>query len=226
MSEQITFENYDKPIDYNLVKLQNRLAGISSVIGIQHRLSERFTLLFRDNFFDLPFSSAPALSIGNWTLHTAYAIRATAKALFLSCTFETMGRLDAVIGTGSEYPGIILVAEWESNAFSVFGVNNELDKLWNGANQHKHADAFLFTYCPIDKFFDFIKQVVEVWQGKELIRSTFPSLFLTVVVFRKISRNHEFIFMRTVEVCSATVKLWFDLGFVNLDEYRNYIEHM
>lgn len=224
MSDEITFENYDKPVDYNLKRLEGYLSGISTVVGVQHRLSERFVQLFRENFFDLPFSSSTPINTSNWTHHTYFAIRTTAKALFLDCTFETMGRLDAVIETTSEYPGVILLAEWESKAFSVFGANNELDKLWTGVNQYEHADAFLFTYCSLDNLFDFTKKVVEFWQSKNSTRQNPRSLFLTIVVTRRIGRIDEFIFMRSIEIRPTVVLLWYDLAFVTLEEYKNCAE--
>lgn len=99
-----------------------------------------------------------------------------------------------------------MFAEWESNAFSVFGANNELDKLWMAANQYEHAHAFLFTYCPLDNLFDFIRKVVEFWQSQTSIRQNPPSLFLTVVVVRRTRRNDEFIFMRSIEI-SPTIRV-------------------
>lgn len=226
MNDEITFENYDKPVEYNLKKLEQSLIGISSVSGIQHRLSETFTLLFRDIFADFPLTSfsGGVPNRSNWTHHTYYTIRTTAKSMFLSCTFETMGRLDAVIETYSEYPGIILVAEWETNAFSVFGSGKELEKLWASAEGHKHADAFLFTYCPFNKLSDFTRQVVVFWQSKLSARERHPSLFLNTVVTRRNMRDDEFIFLRTMEISSENVGLWHDVGFVELEDYRSCIE--
>lgn len=115
MSTEITFKNYDQPLIANLEHLKQLLSGKSAVVGVRHRLSEAFTRLFRENFLDLPLTPAlkSAPNRSNWTHHIYYAIRTTAKAMYLSCTFETMGRLDAVIETMFDYPGVILVAEWE-----------------------------------------------------------------------------------------------------------------
>ena len=132
--------------------------------------------------------------------------------------------LDAVIETISDYPGVILVAEWESTAFSVFGPGNELEKLWLAVNNQKYADAFLFTYCPLSKLSDFITQTVDFWQSKKSLRETFPRLFLTIVATRKILRDDEFIFMRTFEIDSDVVGLWHDLGFVEFDDYKSCVE--
>ena len=223
MADQISLENYDQPLDYNLNKLRTSLSDLSPVIAVQHRLSERFTLLFREQFADIPFDTTQPRNKSNWTHHTYFAIRTTAKALALDCTFETMGRLDAVIETFSEYPGVILLAEWESDAFSVFGSGNELEKLWSGVNEHDHADAFLFTYCPLDSLYDFTKQVVEFWQGRESARQKQPSLFLTVVALGRIGRHEHFPFMRTIEISPTTVALWYDISFVDEEGYRNAI---
>lgn len=57
MSTEIVFKNYDRPLVANLEKLVELLSGRSRVIGVQHRLSETFTRLFRDNFLDLPLTS-------------------------------------------------------------------------------------------------------------------------------------------------------------------------
>jgi hypothetical protein len=94
MTTEIIFKNYDKPLAHNLERLKELLRGKSGVVGVQHRLSDAFTLLFRENFLDLPLPSSinTAPNRSNWTHHTYYAIRTTARVLGLSCTFETMGR--------------------------------------------------------------------------------------------------------------------------------------
>ncbi len=226
MSTEIVFKNYDQPLIANLEQLKQLLSGKSAVVGVHHRLSDAFTRLFRENFLDLPLT--PALKIApnrsNWTHHIYYSIRTTAKAMYLSCTFETMGRLDAVIETMFDYPGVILVAEWESNAFSVFGQGNELEKLWLAANNQKYADAFLFTYCPIGRLSEFIIQTVDFWQSKTTLREMFPRLFLNVIATRKKMGNDEFVFLRTLEIDTETVALWHDLGFVELDDYKSCLE--
>lgn len=226
MSTGITFKNYDQPLIANLEHLKQLLSGKSAVVGVRHRLSEAFTRLFRENFLDLPLTPAlkSAPNRSNWTHHIYYAIRTTAKAMYLSCTFETMGRLDAVIETMFDYPGVILVAEWESNAFSVFGPGNELEKLWLAVDNQKYADAFLFTYCPISRLSEFIIQTVDFWQSKSTLREMFPRLFLTVIATRTKMGNDEFVFMRTLEIDSDIVGLWHDLGFVELDDYQSCLE--
>ncbi len=70
-----------------------------------------------------------------------------------------IGRPDAVIRTVDEYPGIVLAAEWETYALSVFGEHRELEKLWTAADAQPHADAFRFTYCPVESLYDVIRWV-------------------------------------------------------------------
>ena len=149
MSVEITFKNYDQPLTANLQQLAHLLNGKSRVVSVQHRLSETFTRLFRDNFLDLPIVSTlnTEPNRSNWTQHTYYAMRTTAKALYLSCIFETMGRLDAVIETVFDYPGVVLVAEWESDAFTVFGQGKELEKLWFAVENHKYACLLYTSRC-------------------------------------------------------------------------------
>lgn len=219
MNSEINLDNYDKPLDFNINRLAASLQGLSPVISIRHRLSERFTLGFRENFSELPLSTTRPRNRSNWTQHTSFAIMAAAKSLFLCCTFEVMGRLDAVIETTSENPDVILLAEWESNPHSVFGVNNELEKLWVGTNQHKVADAFLFTYCAHDNLMDFVKKVVEFWQGNKTTRAIGPTLFLTAVVYQRTQATEKFIFLRTLEIDSEKVSLWHDISFVDLSDY-------
>ncbi len=226
MSTDLTFKNHDQPLVSNLEKLGQLLNGRSAVAGVQHRLSDTFTLLFRENFLDIPLTSSlnVAPNRSNWTQHTYYAIRTTAKAMYLSCTFETMGRLDAVIESVGDYPGIILVAEWEANAFTVFGSGGELQKLWNAVESQKYADAFLFTFCPLNRLSEFILRTVDFWQSKGSLRETFPKLYLTVIATHKAMRDDQFIFMRTLEIDTKIVGLWHDLGFVELDDYKACIE--
>ena len=223
MSDQALIKDYDKPLDRNVEGLRLCLAGVSSVSGIQHRISELFVSLFLENFVDIPPSLEESLNWSNWTHHTYFAVRTTAKILGLVCTFETMGRLDAVVRSLDEYPGVILVAEWETVSSSIFGEHRELEKLWAGVQAHEHADAFIFTYCPVDSLYDFTKKVVQYWQNQESERPNPPSLFVTTVVHRKVKRSNEFVFIRTLEIRKSTVLLWHDLGFVSGDDYLKCI---
>ena len=226
MGDQLLIKDYDKPLSRNLEKLQGCLADVSPVVGVQHRISEMFVALFLENYADIPVSVEEAINWSNWTHHTYYAIRSTAKLLGLICTFETMGRMDAVIQTMDEYPGIILAAEWETNALSIFGEHRELDKLWTAADAQAHADAFLFTYCPIESLYDVTRKVVEFWQGKESSRESPPSLFMTTVAHRRVKRSNQFVFVRTMEVRKSAVQLWHDLGLVSTPDYLECIERL
>lgn len=219
MSNEILVKEFDKPLQQNIERLQESLNGISKVRGIQHRLSESFVLHFLSHFVDTPLTSSNSLSKSNWTHHVYFAIRSAAKALYLGCTFETMGRLDAVIDTMSDYPGVILIAEWESNPLSIFGENNELEKLWNGTHQHHNADAFLLTYCSIEGLEEFTKRVVEFWQPRKSVRENFPSLFLLTIAYKQEKRVQKFLFIRSLEITASEVLLWHDLAYVDTEEY-------
>ncbi len=222
-TEQIIIEEYDKPIPGNLERLRECLTGLSQVSGVQHRTSEEFVSLFLHNFCDFPLAINESLNKSNWTHHVYFAIRSTAKTLYLCCTFETMGRLDAVIETVDKYPGVVLVAEWENEARSIFGEHKELEKLWAGTNQHQRADAFLLTYCPAEDLLDFTRKVVEYWRTQSTSRKTYPSLFLVVVVYKREKRNHKFMFIRTQEITQSSLFLWHDLGLVTSEEYLECI---
>ncbi|MCU0508017.1 MAG: hypothetical protein MUC34_06415 [Anaerolineae bacterium] len=134
--------------------------------------------------------------------------------------------MDAVIDTGDDYRGVILVAEWETNAQSIFGEHRELEKLWSAANRQPCADAFLFTYCPVESLYEMTHRIVEFWQGRESSREIPPSLFLIVVVTRPEKRTTKFLFVRTVEIQKSVVYLWHDLGFVEDQEYLECIERL
>jgi hypothetical protein len=185
-----------------------------------------FVLRFLECFADVPLSQQENLSKSNWTQHVYYAIRSAAKAMALGCTFETMGRLDAVIDTLGDYPGVILVAEWESDSGSVFGANNELDKLWKAANQHCDADSLLFTYADIEQLQDFTKQAVAFWQSQSSGRESRPSLFLITIVTQREKRSQKFLFIRTMEIAPSVVRLWYDLPFVDTTEYLKHVERL
>jgi hypothetical protein len=224
MNDEIIIKEYDRPLPINVEKLQKSLDGRSKVVGVRHRISENFISLFLDYFADTPLSANENLSKSNWTHHVYFAFRSAAKILYLGCTFETMGRLDAVIDTLDDYPGVILVAEWESDAASVFGGKNELSKLWNGSQQHPEADAFLLTYCNVEKLNDFVKQVAHYWQSQVGIRKNHPSLFLVIVACEQEKRNQRFLFVRTLEISSSTVFLWHDFSFITDEEYLKALD--
>jgi hypothetical protein len=226
MNSPAIITNYDKPLQCNIQRLEHCLDGVTLVEGVQHRLSETFISLFLYNYFDLPTTVNEALSISNWTHHTYFAIRSTAKLLGLVCTFETMGRLDAVIDTGDGYPGIVLVAEWETNGLSIFGEHRELEKLWSAANGQPYADGFIFVYCPVEKLYEVTRRIVEFWQDKESSRETPPSLFVGIVATRYEKRNTQFLFVRTMEVQKSVVKVWHDLSFVDAVDYLECVEKL
>ena len=119
----------------------------------------------------------------NWTYHTAFSIKKTAQIMYLNCVFETQGRLDGVIQTYEDEPKIILMAEWEWECQSVFGKEKELEKLWNGTSNVKNANAFLITYCADSEYQEFVRKVVEYWQGKDSTRKrNYPILYLTTAI--------------------------------------------
>jgi len=224
MNDEIVVKEYDRPLPSNIEKLQEVLGSACKVIGVRHRLSENFVSLFLDYFAETPLSPSENLSKSNWTHHVYFAIRSAAKTLYLGCTFETMGRLDAVIDTLNDYPGVILVAEWESDASSIFGKDNELEKLWNGVQQHSEADGFLLTYCSIEKLNDFIKQVAQYWQSQTSTRENPPSLFLVVIAHEQEKRTQKFLFVRSLEISSSNLFLWHDFGFVPTKEYLDSLD--
>jgi|GEM_PF-6133211 len=224
MDDDIVIKEYDRPLPDNIENLQKVIGNTCKVIGVRHRLSENFVLLFLDYFAETPLSSSQNLSKSNWTHHVYFAIRSAAKTLYLGCTFETQGRLDAIIDTLNDYPGVILLAEWESEPSSIFGKDNELEKLWSGVQQYPEADGFLLTYCRVEKLNDFIKQVAHYWQSQISARENPPSLFLIVIAYEQDKRNHKFLFVRSLEVSSSTLYLWHDLSFVTTEKYLQSLE--
>lgn len=224
MSDKHIIVEYDRPLPQNIEHLQKSLDHVSTVRGVRHRISETFVLQFLEYFADTPLTAGDNLTKSNWTHHVYFAFRSTARTMYLGCTFETMGRLDAVIETLNEYPGVILVAEWESEPASIFGSGKELDKLWRGTLRHRNADGFLLTYCNIAEMNDLTKQVVEFWQGSKSYRDNFPSLFLVVIAFKQDKKSQKFLFVRSMEITASEVLLWHDLPFVPTDEYLEAVQ--
>jgi hypothetical protein len=223
--EHTIIKEFDRPIPTNIEKLKHHLRGVTQVIGVQHRVPDLFIDLFLYNFIDFPLANSDILNKSNWTHHVYYCIRSTAKTLSLGCTFETMGRMDAVIDLGGDL-GAALVAEWESDADSVFGTHKELEKLWTGANQYQYANGFLLTYCPIESLMSFTKKVVQFWQSQSTNRETPPSLYLVVVVTKQEKRSEKFLFIRTIEITCSAVALWYDFGLCDTKEYLEYISSL
>lgn len=199
------------PTDEVVKETERNLEGVTSVVPVQHRWAESFALVFRENFLNMPsYTLMSGASKSNWTHHTAFEIRETAEILGLSCVFETMGKLDATIYTGGDPNKVVLMAEWESDCQTVFGEGRELDKLWKGVRHNKDAHALLFTYCPQNKYYDLLKQVVEFWQGRSAKVKNASSLFLLVVTLD--STQGQIDLVRTTEILPDKVLLWDDLS--------------
>lgn len=199
------------PADEDLKKLEISLKGVTTVKPARHRLAELFVLLFREKFLYAPYHLWQGAGKSNWTYHTAFSIQETARTLGLNCIFETLGRLDALVETMNEKPRIVLLAEWESNHRSVFGKDKELEKLWKGLQRKRQAHALLLTHCPLDKYDDFTKNVVEYWQKKAAKRKYFPILFLLVAIYEDSASLPQS--LSTIEIFPKEVLLWDGLGF-------------
>ncbi|GAP16643.1 hypothetical protein [Levilinea saccharolytica] len=224
MPDDVTLKEYDRPLPVNVEKVQEALKDKCKVVGVRHRLSENFVLLFLHYFAETPLNSNESINRSNWTHHVYFSIRSAAKTLYLGCTFETMGRLDAVIDSLSVFPGVILVAEWESDPSSIFDKDKELEKLWNGVQQNPESDGFLLTYCSVDKLNDFIRTVTQYWQSQINTRENPPSLFLVVIAYEQEKRSQRFIFVRSMEISLSTLFLWHDFSFVDTNEYLRSLD--
>lgn len=198
---------------------RQRFHGITSVEPYERRVTQDFVTIFLEIFV----SNAPnyqlepnrfGASRSNWTYHTALAIKKASEILSLNCIFESKGRLDAVIEVLDEEgkPVPVLFAEWEWDYLDIFGKQKELEKLWRGTRKLQFANALMFTYCPVDKYPDFLKQVIQFWQQKIGKKRDYPRLFLVVVLYDGTSFR-EFQFVRTVEVGAEQINLWYDLEF-------------
>jgi hypothetical protein len=205
------------PTDEELKNLAKSLEDVTLVKPAQHRLAEVFTLILRENFMNMPYRLWQGANKSNWTYHTAFVIRETAQTLGLDCVFETMGRLDALIQTPGEKPRVVLLAEWESDYRSVFGKDKELDKLWKGLSRKRYASALLLTYCPLDKYYSFVKEVVEYWQKRAVKRKYYSTLFLLVAVYGVVDSIEQFQFLRTIEIFSEEILLWNDLLYFQIN---------
>jgi len=206
-----------KEFDKALSQLKASLRDITSVEATIHPAAEVFTLIFCEAFASDQLehqleNERLGATRSNWTYHTAFAIKRTAQIMGLSCRFEAMGRLDAVIETVEEKPRIAILAEWEWDYQDIFDKGKELEKLWKGTSGLKYGNALLFTYCPLNEYEDFVKSVIEYWQGRAVKKKNPPLLFLPVVVFKGDSFR-EFQFMRIVEIHPRKVKLWNDVYF-------------
>jgi hypothetical protein len=130
-----SYEGYS--LNKHWKQIEDKLAGTAVVKPARHSLAQLFTLVFRKRFV----ARAPAGQLrngeyvatrSNWSYHTAISVHSAAWTLNLSCRFEVMGRLDAVIETPEEKPRVVLLAEWEWDHKDVFGKGKELDKLVKG----------------------------------------------------------------------------------------------
>lgn len=200
------------PTDEALDELQKNLSGLSPVSPVQHRLTERFVLILREHFLDMPLSLMEVANKSNWTYHTAFKIGETARLLGLKYIFETAGKLDALIETPEERPQPVLFAEWESDYRSVFGASKELDKLWKGTSKKRDTDALLLTYCPVTKYDGFIRDVVQFWQARAIKAKFAPTLYLIVALTKLDGRVEQLTQICTLEILSSEVRLWDTLG--------------
>ncbi len=172
-------------------------------------LSSTFTLFFMELFWlRPPVFSGTALNQSNWTYHTAFSIKKAAETLGLDCIFETMGRLDAVIQLPSDPPQTILFTEWESRYKSVFGKGKELEKLWQGASQNQGTNALLITYCPLEEYGSFLRDVAEYWQNIDKRRKKRPVLFLVTILYQVNKNLHAFHTISGTEIHKEGVKIW------------------
>ena len=209
----------DTDFEELLKDLRSYFEGITSVESYERKITRDFVTIFLEIFV----SNAPSYPLeqnqfganrSNWTYHTAFTIKKTCEILSLNCKFETEGRLDAVIEAFDQEGNSICVffAEWEWDYLDIFGKGKELEKLWEGTHKLQYANALMFTYCPIDKYFDFLKQVTEYWQQKIDKMQDYPRLFLVTVLHSGTSFR-EFQNVRTVEIDAEQINLWYDLEF-------------
>jgi hypothetical protein len=208
-----SYEGYS--LNKHWKQIEDKLAGTAVVKPARHSLAQLFTLVFRERFV----ARAPAGQLrngeyvatrSNWSYHTAISVHSAAWTLNLSCRFEAMGRLDAVIETPEEKPQVVLLAEWEWDHKDVFGKGKELDKLVRGLRALRGAHGFLFTYCPVEEYLGFIQAVVDYWQSKTAKRKH-SVLYLPALVYDKERSTLAFRYMRTVEVSGNHIVLWDDI---------------
>ena len=189
--------------------LEASLATVTETKVMPFNLSSIFTLFFMQFFwYKWPILSNTILNQSNWTYHTAFSIKRATEALGLDCVYETMGRLDAVIQLPGEPPQTILYAEWEARYQSVFGEGKELDKLWQGASQNQGANALLITYCPLEEYGPFLRDITEYWQNKDKRRKKRPVLFVVTILYQVNKNLHAFHTISGTEIHKEGVKIW------------------
>lgn len=192
------------------------MKGITAIKASDYNLSEVFTLIFREQFvkeLPLDFSNEKVgVRRSNFTLHTAFSFRATAKLLDLNWRFETLNRIDGFIETLEEKPRPILLAEWEWNHEDIFGTGKELEKLKKGVEGLTDADGLLLTYCPTEKYLVLLEEVVKYWQH-EVNKKNFPLLYFITLGYKVLPTILEFQYLRTVQISAKEVILWDDIPF-------------
>lgn len=152
-------------------------------------------------------------SRSDWAQSIAYAIRKASDVFLLSCRFEAMGKLDAVIERRyQERSHVVLLAEWEWDCWSVFGERQELERLSNGVAEQDAADALLFTYCPSYQYHDLVADVVKFWQNRAAKnQGSSPVLYLMVAAYEKSASVETTVrFIRSVEVHAREIRVWRD----------------
>jgi hypothetical protein len=195
-----------------LDNLSDRLRKITQVKTLFRSRTQLFTLVFRELLVSdwLRFDRR---SRSDWTQSIAFAMRRASDVFLLSCRFEAMGKLDAVIeGRHQERSHVVLLAEWEWDCWSVFGESQELEKLWNGVAEQDAADALLFTYCPSHRYHDLVADVVKFCQNRAAKnQGSSPVLYLMVAVYEKSASVETMVrFIRSVEVHAREIRVWRD----------------
>ena len=195
-------------------KIGNSIKTYPFEINTQFSFSVTFAQLF---MCDLPNYALTKGNYGatrsNWTYHTAITISQTCKVLDLTCKFEANGRRDAVIETRDDSPQAVLFAEWEWDYLDIFGKGKELEKLKNSCKASKTADAFLLTYCPKEKYIDYLQKITDYWIGAFGKSEAPPILYLHTVLFEDNGGCRIFDRLRTVEIYLSEMYVWTDKYF-------------
>lgn len=198
--------------------IKSSLGNLTAVSEFDINPKFSFSVTFAQLFMcDLPSYALTKGNYGasrsNWTYHTAITISQTCKVLDLACKFEANGRRDAVIETYDEPAKHFLFAEWEWDYSDIFGAGKELDKLSKSCRASKTADAFLLTYCPKNKYIDFLQQISAYWIKSVNRIKVAPTLFLHTVICDEKGGVRYFERLRTVEVHPSFINVWTDKYF-------------
>lgn len=190
-------------------EMENALSLLTKTKIKSFTLSSTFTFIFMQYFWNkLPVYSETVLNQSNWTYHTAFSIKRAAELLNLDCVFETMGRLDAIIQIPDDPPETILFAEWEAKYEDVFGTGKELEKLWKGTTSNQGTNALLVTYCPLENYGGFLREVTKYWQNEDKRRKKRPVLFLVTILYQVTKNLHVFHTISGTEIHKEGVKIW------------------